>query len=109
MTVWGILALVLAWQDPSSKDWLVFLAAAIGAMAFANLELKGRPMDESLCKLAPVLLTVIGAWFAFVLEPGEERALRIDILLILVSIFLTIFALPVMFAILSATSPKDPR
>ena len=55
------------------------LAAAIAALAIANLDLSGDQLDKSLCKLVPIVLASIGAYWLLVIETGEQSQLLIDL------------------------------
>ena len=57
------------------------LAAAIAALAIANLDFPGEQLDKSLCKLAPIVLASMGAYWLLVIEAGEQSHLLIDLLL----------------------------
>ena len=95
MLALGIAALVVAQEFEQLK---LVIAAAIGAMAFASLELTGKPLDEKLCKLAPICLAGIVAWLALFVEAGEERDDLIKIVAITISVFLSVFGLQFMLA-----------
>lgn len=67
------------------------LAAAVAALAIANLDFTGDQLDKSLCKLAPILLAAIGAYLVLSIEAGEQRYLLIDLLWVALAYFAGVF------------------
>lgn len=77
LTALGISALAVGLDSEAGK---AALAAAIGALAIANLDFTGDQLDKSICKLAPILLAAIGAYLVLSIEAGEKNHLLIDLL-----------------------------
>ena len=100
LTVFGLIVFVVALINQDTAGWQFVTSAAVGAMAFANLEISGRPWDEGFRKLAPLFLTAAGSWLALFVEIGEERARLIVVLSYVISITLSVFAIQFMCVIL---------
>ena len=67
------------------------LAAAIAALAVANLDFTGDQLDKTLCKLTPIVLASIGAYLVLSIEAGEQRRLLISLLLHALAYFGIVF------------------
>ena len=51
----------------------------------------GDQLDKSLCKLAPIVLAAIGAYFVLAIEAGKQRRLLIDLLFSALIYFVIVF------------------
>ena len=106
MTALGIAALFAAHD---SEGWKIVVAAAVAAIAVANLDIRGKPKDETLCKMAPVVLGAVAAWFLLFTEAGDERTQLIMILAWATSISLSVFAIQLVLVSTWALSRKASR
>ena len=97
LTLLGIAALYVG---PDTEAAKVVITAAIATFALATLDLKGKAIDDALCRLAPLALAAIASWFGVFSEAGEDWRQVILLLSWALSIVLSVLAIHLMVAVL---------
>ena len=85
----GICAVLVGLDSADVKalsDVTLAVMALVVALIFINLDFKGKPLDEALCKLSPIVLGAIFACSIFFYVVGGDRQPLISIALTATSI-----------------------